>query len=144
MGHQSYVLLCTETILSNHPVVFPKLSCNVHLLRSPWTNPIPYYVNNINIHQEMRSVTVLCISVGMKSFSRFWKNHRYCRKKRRLIWKPSWFSFTAKNAFLPLLAVKLPFVGQLDDFICWATLQFWKRLHSLMHPIDCTYNFQSP
>ena len=35
MGHQSYVLLCTETALSNHPVVIPKSSCNVHLLRSP-------------------------------------------------------------------------------------------------------------
>ena len=36
MGHQSYVLLCTETTLSNHPGVFPKSSCDVHLLRSPW------------------------------------------------------------------------------------------------------------
>ena len=38
-GHQSYVLLCTETTLSNPPVVQPKSSCNVHLLRSPWLNP---------------------------------------------------------------------------------------------------------
>ena len=37
MGHQSYVLLCTETILSNPPVIQPKSSCDVHLLRSPWT-----------------------------------------------------------------------------------------------------------
>jgi len=36
MGHQSYVLLCTETTLSNPPVVQPKSSCDVHLLRSPW------------------------------------------------------------------------------------------------------------
>ena len=36
MGHQSYVLLCTETTLSNPPVVQPKCSCDVHLLRSPW------------------------------------------------------------------------------------------------------------
>ena len=35
MGHQSYVLLYTETILSNPPVVQPKYSCDVHLLRSP-------------------------------------------------------------------------------------------------------------
>ena len=35
MGHQSYVLLCTETTLSNPPVVQPKSSCDVHLLRSP-------------------------------------------------------------------------------------------------------------
>ena len=35
MGHQSYVLLCTETTLSNHPEVFPKLSCDVNLLRCP-------------------------------------------------------------------------------------------------------------
>ena len=38
MGHQSYVLLCTETTLSNPPVVQPKTSCAVHLLRSPWSN----------------------------------------------------------------------------------------------------------
>ena len=38
MGHQSYVLLCTETTLSNPPVVQPKSSCDVHLLRSPWLN----------------------------------------------------------------------------------------------------------
>ena len=38
MGHQSYVLLCTETTLSNPPVVQPKSSCDVHLLRSPWIN----------------------------------------------------------------------------------------------------------
>ena len=35
MGHQSYVLLCTETTLSTPPVVQPKSSCDVHLLRSP-------------------------------------------------------------------------------------------------------------
>ena len=34
MGHQIYVLLCTETALSNHPAVIPKSSCDVHLLRS--------------------------------------------------------------------------------------------------------------
>ena len=28
--------LCTETILSNPPVVQPKSSCDIHLLRSPW------------------------------------------------------------------------------------------------------------
>ena len=36
MGHQSYVLLCTETALSNPPAVIPKSSCDVLLLRSPW------------------------------------------------------------------------------------------------------------
>ena len=40
MGHQSYVLLCTETTLSNPSVVQPKSSCDVHLLRSPWTSPV--------------------------------------------------------------------------------------------------------
>ena len=40
MGHQSYVLLYTETTLSNHPVVFPKSSCNVHLFRGPWIRTI--------------------------------------------------------------------------------------------------------
>ena len=38
-GHQSYVVLCTETALSNHPAVIPKSSCDVHLLRSPWLDP---------------------------------------------------------------------------------------------------------
>ena len=36
MGHQSYVLLCTQTTVSNHPVVFPKSSCNDRLFRHPW------------------------------------------------------------------------------------------------------------
>ena len=40
MGHQSYVLLCTETALSNHPAVIPKSSCDVHLLRSPWLDQV--------------------------------------------------------------------------------------------------------
>ena len=35
-----YVLLCTETALSNHPVVIPKSSCDVHLLRSPCLNTL--------------------------------------------------------------------------------------------------------
>ena len=35
MGHQSYVLLRTETTVFNHPVVFPKLNCDVHLFRGP-------------------------------------------------------------------------------------------------------------
>ena len=38
MGHQIYVLLCTETTLSNPPVVQLKSSCDVHLLRSPCLN----------------------------------------------------------------------------------------------------------
>ena len=42
MGHQSYVLLCTETTLSNHQVVLPKSSCEVHLLRSPWPNSLDW------------------------------------------------------------------------------------------------------
>ena len=41
--HQSYVLLCTETTLSNPPVVHSKSSCDVHLLRSLWIN-LPYLV----------------------------------------------------------------------------------------------------
>jgi hypothetical protein len=43
MGHQSYVLLCTETALSNPPVVQPKSSWDFrNLLRSPWiTQGIP-------------------------------------------------------------------------------------------------------
>ena len=40
MGHQSYVLLCTETTLSNPQVVIPKSSCDVHLLRSPCFSPL--------------------------------------------------------------------------------------------------------
>ena len=35
-GHQSYVLLCTETTLSKHPVIHSKSSCDVHLFRSLW------------------------------------------------------------------------------------------------------------
>ena len=48
MGHQSHVLLCTETTVSNPPVVFPKSSCDVHLLRRPWTTPSNIY--SIYVH----------------------------------------------------------------------------------------------
>ena len=44
MGHQSYVLLCTETTLSNPPVVSPKSSCDVHLLRSPCPDQPKYQI----------------------------------------------------------------------------------------------------
>ena len=47
MGHQNYVLLCTKTTLSNHPAVFPRLYCDVHLLRSPWLSlPISDWKNH--------------------------------------------------------------------------------------------------
>ena len=45
MGHQSYVLLYAETTLSNHPVLIPKSSFDVHLLRSPWFISRPNYAN---------------------------------------------------------------------------------------------------
>ena len=32
--------LCTETTLSKHPVVLPKSSCDVHLLRSVWSTAL--------------------------------------------------------------------------------------------------------
>ena len=47
MGHQSYVLLCTETTLSNHPVVHPKSSCDVHLFSGPW---ISKQLKSVNIY----------------------------------------------------------------------------------------------
>ena len=37
MGHQSYVLLCTETTVSNPPVDIGKIECSVHLYSSPWS-----------------------------------------------------------------------------------------------------------
>ena len=46
MGHQSYVLLCAETTLCNHPVLIPKSSCDVHLLRSLWFIPANYADQN--------------------------------------------------------------------------------------------------
>ena len=46
MGRQSYVQLCTETTLSNHPVVRPKSSRDVHLLRSPWLRPYPLKIGS--------------------------------------------------------------------------------------------------
>ena len=36
MGHQSYVLLCTGTALSNPLAVILKSCCDVHLWSSPW------------------------------------------------------------------------------------------------------------
>ena len=52
MGHQSYVLLCTETTLSNPPVVQPKSSGDVHLLRSPWISVVDIIISrhSIQIH----------------------------------------------------------------------------------------------
>ena len=38
MGHQDYVPLSTETTVSNHKVLFPKTSCDVHLFRSACPN----------------------------------------------------------------------------------------------------------
>ena len=63
-GHQSYVLLCTETILSNPPVVHPKSSCDVHLLRSPCiivcTSPLFSVLKSIKfflLHQILSGVS---------------------------------------------------------------------------------------
>ena len=52
MGHQRYVLLCTETTLSNHPEVFLKPNCNVHLLRSPWITIQTHLSIELNFYEE--------------------------------------------------------------------------------------------
>ena len=54
MGHQSYVLLCTETALSNHPAVIPKSSCDVHLLRIPCI--ILFWLNLGNCWKKIRKL----------------------------------------------------------------------------------------
>ena len=55
MGHQSYVLLCTETTLSNPPVEQPKSSCDVHLLRSPWLSTVDptFEILNFSIKEKV-------------------------------------------------------------------------------------------
>ena len=59
MGHQGYVLLCTETTLSNPPVVQPKSSYDVHLLRSLWLTPtyetVIWVCKNYNNYFPFRS-----------------------------------------------------------------------------------------
>jgi hypothetical protein len=43
--------------------------------------------------------TVLCMLVRISLFSRFWRNHPYCRNKRYIICKPRWFSFRKNKTF---------------------------------------------
>ena len=61
MGHQSYVLLCSTT-LSNPPVVIPKSSCDVHLLRSPWiiipVNPFETASKDPKLSTDLRQFLV--------------------------------------------------------------------------------------
>ena len=75
-GHQSYVLLCTETTLSNHPAVIPKSSCDVHLLRSLW----------------LREPIILMIISRVEILSSYFNHFRCCEiitlfKKARLCYK---------------------------------------------------------
>ena len=48
LGHQSYVLLFTETNVSNPPVVFPKSSCNILLFRDSWLEYLGYITLPVN------------------------------------------------------------------------------------------------
>ena len=70
MGHQSYVLLCIETALSNHIVVITKSICDVHLLRSPCTS----LLSTAYIH---------CIVITTKLDSQLGKGQR---KRKGSIW----------------------------------------------------------
>ena len=90
MGHQSYELLCSETTLSNHPVVRPKSSCDVHLLRSPWVKwslhsncrfcllfaIVPNPSTNL-LHSLLRSY--------LKYFFTWWALHNICGSLQQLL-----------------------------------------------------------
>jgi hypothetical protein len=41
------------------------------------------------------------------------------------------------NTFLPLLSVKWPFVGQPDNFICWATSMPIASISTDLHALNC-------
>ena len=88
MGHQSYVLLCTETTLSNPPVVQPKSSCDVHLLRSPWPKPPLVSKLLFNICSEQNplifflSYNWICIKIV--KYSSVWQ-HTGC--PRKIAWR---------------------------------------------------------
>ena len=83
MGHQSYVLLCTETALSNHPAVIPKSSCDVHLLRSPWVNPCYVWGTSLDSGRTQSlppNFDHLLLSSTV-TFSAFFKSKRKTRLK---------------------------------------------------------------
>ena len=67
MGHQSYVLLCTETALSNPPAVIPKSSCDVHLLRSPWLRQHKIYGFGFSLN-FMNNFWSFCRFLNVPSF----------------------------------------------------------------------------
>ena len=74
MGHQSYVLLWTEITLSNHPEVFPKSSCDVHLLRSPWISKYTTIFNE-DVNSKVR-----CSDVSFLPFFLILLLSTYCHE----------------------------------------------------------------
>ena len=88
MGHQSYVLLCTEITLSNPPVVISKSSCDVHILRSPcprpsnelvphfphWHHPFHLYIYQICFFYFNKIIDFIVVALD-NMFERFcWQN----------------------------------------------------------------------
>ena len=77
MEHQSYVLLCTETTVSNPPVVFPKSSCDVHLFRRSLAN-VPFLSRTVTrLHRwfEPRQMIPKQIKQSLAPKMMVWTNH---------------------------------------------------------------------
>ena len=80
MGHQSYVLLCTETALSNPPAVIPKSSCDVHLLRSPWFSTEREILARDGVAERTRYISLVMdgrASLELQGRRKVWKSGRW-------------------------------------------------------------------
>ena len=77
-GHQSYVLLCPETTLSN-----PKSSCDVHLLRSLWPRALKtlhFYFCTLKKWNNFCKEFCKKLSKGCNAFDQTSKKHYFNSK----------------------------------------------------------------
>ena len=95
-GHQSCVLLCTETTLSNHPVIHPKPSCDVHLLRSLCINQqkVKKLASDSQLTSESKKPGQIVVIYHNCDLSRiFWLRHYWLFKFWQTMFKCSFCVF---------------------------------------------------
>ena len=73
---QKFGLLCKKRKHSRVPSLDSRLGCS---LKKDCNNKRTKVL--LGCIRYTKSTTVVCKRIGMKSFSRFWKNHPQCRKK---------------------------------------------------------------
>ena len=54
-----FAMLCTETTVSNPPVIFPKSCCDVHLFRGPWAIPFESILRSA-VHEDSSIYMNIC------------------------------------------------------------------------------------